>query len=103
MEITKKKPRKKKEYARLSMKILRMKRSGEKQEKIKKLLSERETLKVRTGEQDLKYNNQPRIIVGTSEFKTLRLENAIIIDKSLLIKAVLEAPSEVSLIARPRR
>jgi hypothetical protein len=103
MKFVTKKSSKEKEYARLSMKILRMKRSGEKQEKIKQLLNERETLKVRVGERDTQYNIQPRIIVGTSEFKTLRLENAIIVDKSLLIKAVLEAPSEVSLIARPRR
>ena len=50
-----------------------------------------------------KTNNHSRIIVGASDFKKLRLNNAIIVDKSLLIKAILEASPEVLLIARPRR
>jgi hypothetical protein len=113
-----------KEYARLSMRILRAKRSGKSQEIINQLIVEREAIKIRERkynnnlfsdrkEADItkKYNNfgktrninQARIIVGTSDFKKLRLNNAIIVDKSLLIKAILESPSEVSLIARPRR
>ncbi|KLL04406.1 MAG: hypothetical protein MRERV_4c010 [Mycoplasmataceae bacterium RV_VA103A] len=108
-----------KEYTRLSMKIFRARQSGKSQEVISQLLIERE--RIRLG----KHNNfsfseennitekysarqtrniaKPQIIVGTSDFKKLRLNNAIIVDKSLLIKAILEAPSEVSLIARPRR
>lgn len=104
----------KKEYARLSMKILRAKRGGKSQEIINQLLAERESLKIRVGKEKdinknynsaggIRNNDQPQIIVGTSDFKKLRLNNAIIVDKSLLIKAILEAPSEVSLIARPRR
>jgi hypothetical protein len=135
METITNKLNKSKEYARLSMKILRAKRSGKSQEVINQLLTEREALKVKVGKYNSKYNynntspsngnkknitekditrkynsagrkrknNQPRIILGTSDFKKLRLNNAIIVDKSLLIKAILEAPSEVSLIARPRR
>lgn len=46
---------------------------------------------------------QPRISLGISSFKKLVLKSDIIVDKSLLIKAVLEAPGEVILITRPRR
>ena len=90
-----------KEYASLSMRILRAKRSGKSQEIINQLLTEREALKFKAGKHEVKYS--PRIIIGTSDFKKHRLNSAIIVDKSLLIKAILEAPSEVSLIARPRR
>ena len=50
-----------------------------------------------------KPNNHSRIILGISDFKQLRQKNAIIVDKSLLIKAILEASPGVLLIARPRR
>ena len=108
-----------KEYARLTMAIRRAKEKGL---DISKLLNQRGALKVITNKDitkqgitkkdttkkynpagKLKNNKQPRIILGTSDFKKLRLNNAIIVDKSLLIKAILEAPSEVSLIVRPRR
>ncbi|CAI2194816.1 17076_t:CDS:1 [Funneliformis geosporum] len=103
-----------KEYARLTMAIRRAKEKGL---DISELLIKRKALKVMTDKvitkkditrkynsaRKIKDNKQPRIMVGTSDFKKLRLNNAIIVDKSLLIKAVLEAPSEVPLIARPRR
>ena len=50
-----------------------------------------------------KTNNHSRIIVGASDFKKLRLNNAVVVDKTLLIKAILESPAEVLLITRPRR
>src|SRR5688572_2385969 len=110
METITNKLNRSKEYARLSMKILRAKRSGKSQEVINQLLNERETLKVRVKKYNSKYNNhnsspfdkreeniieqdinkrynstekikgnsQSRIIVGTSDFKKLRLNNAII-------------------------
>src|SRR3954453_12245497 len=104
-------PVKAKEYARLSMLI---KYAREKGEDISQLLEKRKSI-IKNGTKSnitpkknkkvgkIKSNKQPRIIVGTSDFKKLRLNNAIIVDKSLLIKAILDAPSEVPLVARPRR
>jgi hypothetical protein len=48
-------------------------------------------------------NQQLRISLGVNSFKELLLENDIIVDKSLLVKSVLEAPAEAFLITRPRR
>lgn len=115
-------PIKAKEYARISMLIKYARNRGE---DISQLLEQRKSIiksngimfkdniipKKRKGiikknnstERAKRSNDQPRIILGTSDFKKLRLNNAIIVDKSLLIKAILEAPSEVPLIARPRR
>jgi hypothetical protein len=98
-----------KEYARLSMAIKRAKKKGS--VNLTNLLTQRESLKVTNNKDITKKHSfdeknkseKQRIILGTSDFKKLRLNNAIIVDKSLLIKAVLEAPSEVSLITRPRR
>jgi hypothetical protein len=88
-----------KEYARISMLIKHARNKGE---NVDQLLTQRKFLMVDSAKNS-RDSGQPRIILGTSDFKKLRLNNAIIVDKSLLIKAVLEAPSEVSLITRPRR
>jgi len=50
-----------------------------------------------------KPSNYPRMLVGTSDFKKLRLGSDIIVDKSLLVKAILDSEEEVLLITRPRR
>src|SRR5438552_12951448 len=96
-----KNPIKAKEYARLSMLI---KYARDRGEEVSQLLEKRKSI-IKNGIKGnkvgkIKDNKQPRIIVGTSDFKKLRLNNAIIVDKSLLIKAILDAPSEVPLIAR---
>jgi len=115
-------PKKAKEYARISMlikyardrgkdtsQLLRKRKSIIKNNGIRYKNNimpkeKRNVTRKRSSSTSIKNNGQqPRIIVGTSDFKKLRLNNAIIVDKSLLIKAILEAPSEVLLIARPRR
>jgi hypothetical protein len=92
------------------MAILRAKRTGKDPTE---LLSRRETLKVDKVMDDNeltatnitreKKSNYPRIIVGTSDFKKLVVESEVIVDKSLLVKAIFESPAEVLLITRPRR
>ena len=47
--------------------------------------------------------NQPRILTGTDDFKTLLLNSEVFVDKSLLIKEVIEDSASVILITRPRR
>ena len=47
--------------------------------------------------------NQPKILTGTDDFKTLLLNSDVFVDKSLLIKEVLENSASVVLITRPRR
>ncbi|CAG8817248.1 8993_t:CDS:2, partial [Racocetra persica] len=48
-------------------------------------------------------SNCPRIVVGVSDFKKLRLESEIIVDKSLLIKAILESPAELEVNSQGER
>ncbi|BFD45675.1 MAG: AAA family ATPase [Rickettsia endosymbiont of Sergentomyia squamirostris] len=45
----------------------------------------------------------PRMRVGTDDFKTLLLNSDVFVDKSLMIKELLEDSGEVILITRPRR
>ncbi|WP_341758731.1 AAA family ATPase [Candidatus Tisiphia endosymbiont of Ditula angustiorana] len=45
----------------------------------------------------------PRLRVGTDDFKTLLLNSDVFVDKSLMIKELLEDSGEVILITRPRR
>lgn len=45
----------------------------------------------------------PKIRVGTDDFKNLLLYSDVFVDKSLMIKALLEDNSEVMLLTRPRR
>ncbi|WP_425362821.1 AAA family ATPase [Candidatus Tisiphia endosymbiont of Hybos culiciformis] len=52
----------------------------------------------------IKSNNKlPRMRVGTDDFETLLLNSDIFVDKSLMIKELLEDSGEVILITRPRR
>jgi hypothetical protein len=68
------------------------------------LLSQRETLKVYKVVDITNIGREkPRIIVGTSDFKKLVVESEVVVDKSLLVKAIYESPAEVLLITRPRR
>ncbi|MCC8483832.1 MAG: ATP-binding protein [Rickettsia endosymbiont of Labidopullus appendiculatus] len=46
---------------------------------------------------------QPRMFVGTDDFKALLLNSDIFVDKSLMIKKLLEDSGAVTLITRPRR
>ena len=48
-------------------------------------------------------SNVPKILVGSDDFKKLLLGSTLFVDKSLLIKDVLEDSGEVILITRPRR
>ncbi|MFU7502727.1 MAG: AAA family ATPase [Candidatus Tisiphia sp.] len=48
-------------------------------------------------------SNSPRMRVGTDDFKTLLLNSDVFVDKSLMIKELLEDSGEVILITRPRR
>ncbi|BFD46170.1 MAG: AAA family ATPase [Rickettsia endosymbiont of Sergentomyia squamirostris] len=48
-------------------------------------------------------NKLPRMRVGTDDFKTLLLNSDVFVDKSLMIKELLEDSGEVILITRPRR
>ncbi|UCM92897.1 MAG: ATP-binding protein [Rickettsia endosymbiont of Cimex lectularius] len=48
-------------------------------------------------------NYQLRMFVGTDDFKTLLLNSDVFVDKSLMIKELLEDNSVVTLITRPRR
>ncbi|CAG8455594.1 21727_t:CDS:2 [Gigaspora margarita] len=79
------------------MAILRAKRAGKDPHE---LMLQREALKVNNA---MPAREIPRIIVGTSDFKKLVLESDVVVDKSLLVKAIFESPAEVLLITRPRR
>ncbi|WP_425363721.1 AAA family ATPase [Candidatus Tisiphia endosymbiont of Hybos culiciformis] len=48
-------------------------------------------------------NKLPRMRVGTDDFKTLLLNSDVFVDKSLMVKELLEDSGDVILIARPRR
>ncbi|WP_341764055.1 AAA family ATPase [Candidatus Tisiphia endosymbiont of Beris chalybata] len=48
-------------------------------------------------------NKLPRMRVGTDDFKTLLLNSDVFVDKSLMIKELLEDSGDVILITRPRR
>ena len=48
-------------------------------------------------------NIKPTIIVGTDDFQKLLFKSNVFVDKSLLIKDVIEDSGDVILIARPRR
>ncbi|WP_250310901.1 AAA family ATPase [Rickettsia endosymbiont of Oedothorax gibbosus] len=48
-------------------------------------------------------NYQPRMFVGTDDFYDLLLNSDIFVDKSLMIKELLEDSGKVTLITRPRR
>ncbi len=48
-------------------------------------------------------NNLPRMRVGTDDFKTLLFNSDVFVDKSLMIKELLEDSGDVILITRPRR
>ncbi len=48
-------------------------------------------------------NTLPRIRVGTDDFKTLLFNSDVFVDKSLMIKELLEDSGDVILITRPRR
>nr|WP_253307710.1 AAA family ATPase [Rickettsia endosymbiont of Ceutorhynchus assimilis] len=48
-------------------------------------------------------NKLPRMIVGTDEFYDLVINSDVFVDKSLMIKELLEDSSKVVLITRPRR
>jgi hypothetical protein len=45
----------------------------------------------------------PKIGIGSDDFKTLLLDSDVFVDKSLLIKEVLEDSGKIILITRPRR
>ncbi|WP_341748723.1 AAA family ATPase [Candidatus Tisiphia endosymbiont of Sialis lutaria] len=48
-------------------------------------------------------NYQPRMFVGTDDFYDLLINSDIFVDKSLMIKELLEDSGKVTLITRPRR
>ncbi|MDN3030874.1 MAG: AAA family ATPase [Candidatus Tisiphia sp.] len=48
-------------------------------------------------------NYQPKMFVGTDDFKALLLNSDIFVDKSLMIKELLGDSGAVTLITRPRR
>ncbi|WP_375327138.1 AAA family ATPase [Candidatus Tisiphia endosymbiont of Nemotelus uliginosus] len=48
-------------------------------------------------------NKPPKMRVGTDDFKTLLLNSEVFVDKSLMIKELLEDSGDVILITRPRR
>ncbi|MDN3030738.1 MAG: AAA family ATPase [Candidatus Tisiphia sp.] len=48
-------------------------------------------------------NKPPRMRIGTDNFETLLLNSDVFVDKSLMIKELLEDSGEVILITRPRR
>ncbi|MCC8371975.1 MAG: AAA family ATPase, partial [Rickettsia endosymbiont of Pseudomimeciton antennatum] len=48
-------------------------------------------------------NYQPRMFVGTDDFYDLLINSDIFVDKSLMIKEMLEDSGKVTLITRPRR
>ncbi len=48
-------------------------------------------------------NKLPRMRVGTDDFKTLLFNSDVFVDKSLMIKELLEDSGDVILITRPRR
>ena len=45
----------------------------------------------------------PKMRVGTDDFYDLLVNNDVFVDKSLLIKALLEDSGKIILITRPRR
>ncbi|WP_341757527.1 AAA family ATPase [Candidatus Tisiphia endosymbiont of Ditula angustiorana] len=49
------------------------------------------------------HNKLPKMRTGTDDFKTLLLNSDVFVDKSLMIKELLEDSGEVILITRPRR
>ncbi|MCC8371865.1 MAG: AAA family ATPase, partial [Rickettsia endosymbiont of Pseudomimeciton antennatum] len=51
--------------------------------------------------QDINY--QPKMLVGTDDFYDLLINSDIFVDKSLIIKELLEDSGKVTLITRPRR
>lgn len=54
-------------------------------------------------EENLKNDYQPRMLVGTDDFKKLLLNSDVFVDKSLLVKDIIEDSGDVILITRPRR
>ncbi|MCC8483774.1 MAG: AAA family ATPase, partial [Rickettsia endosymbiont of Labidopullus appendiculatus] len=48
-------------------------------------------------------NYQPKMLVGTDDFYDLLINSDIFVDKSLMIKELLEDSGKVTLITRPRR
>ncbi|CAG8738838.1 6717_t:CDS:10, partial [Racocetra fulgida] len=54
------------------------------------------------GESDLENKAKLRIPIGYEFFPQFREEGDVLVDKTLLIKAVLESPAQVLLITRPR-
>jgi hypothetical protein len=52
---------------------------------------------------EIERKTQPKISLGVSVFKKLLLESDIVVDKSLLIREILEVVGEAILIIRPRR
>ncbi|WP_341757472.1 AAA family ATPase [Candidatus Tisiphia endosymbiont of Ditula angustiorana] len=48
-------------------------------------------------------NTPPRMRTGTDDFKTLLLNSDVFVDKSLMVKELLEDSGDVILITRPRR
>jgi len=47
--------------------------------------------------------SQPRILVGSDDFSKLLLKSDVFVDKSLLVKDIIEDSGDVILITRPRR
>ncbi|MCZ6910460.1 MAG: AAA family ATPase [Rickettsia endosymbiont of Ixodes persulcatus] len=56
-----------------------------------------------TEEENLKNDYRPRMLVGTDDFKKLLLNSDMFVDKSLLVKDIIEDSGDVILITRPRR
>ncbi|WP_341747469.1 AAA family ATPase [Candidatus Tisiphia endosymbiont of Dascillus cervinus] len=54
-------------------------------------------------EENFKNDYQPRMLVGTDDFKKLLLNSDVFVDKSLLVKDIIEDSGDVILITRPRR
>ena len=48
-------------------------------------------------------NYQPKMLVGSDDFYDLLINSDIFVDKSLMIKELLEDSGKVTLITRPRR
>jgi hypothetical protein len=68
------------------------------------LYSEEKTVKAMRDEKTKNNGNyQPKMFVGTDDFKTLLLNSNVFVDKSLMIKELLEDNGAVTLITRPRR
>ncbi|OZG31458.1 AAA family ATPase [Rickettsia endosymbiont of Culicoides newsteadi] len=56
-----------------------------------------------TEEENLKNDYRPRMLVGTDDFRKLLLNSDVFVDKSLLVKDIIEDSGDVILITRPRR